>query len=59
MITTVLNAKISEIENKIPDASRLVTTNVLNTNIREVDIKYITTEYLQTVNILLLKNLIN
>ena len=59
MITTVLNAKISEIENKIPDASRLVTTNVLSTNIREVDIKYITTEYLQTVNILLLKNLIN
>ena len=41
--------KISEVENKIPDTSSLVTTNVLNTNISEVEnkirdhAKYITT----------------
>ena len=30
---TVLNTKISEVENKIPDTSSLVTTTVLNTKI--------------------------
>ena len=50
MTTTVLNTKISEIENKIPDTSSLVTTTVLNTNISEVEnkiphlAKYITTQ---------------
>ena len=50
MTTTVLNTKISEIENKIPDTSSLVTSTVLNTKIREVEskisdhAKYITTQ---------------
>ena len=50
MTTTVSNAKISEVENKIPDASSLVTTTVLNTKICEVEnktsdhTKYITTQ---------------
>ena len=35
--TTVLDTKISEVENKIPDTSGLVTTTVLNTKISEVD----------------------
>ena len=49
MTTTVLNTKISENENKIPDTS-LVTTTTLNTKISEVEnktpdnSKYITTE---------------
>ena len=49
MSTTVLNTKISEVENKIPDTSNSVTSTVLNTNIREVEDKipnydkYITT----------------
>ena len=49
MTATVLNAKISEVENKIPNASNLVTINVLNTKISEVENKipnhdkYITT----------------
>ena len=49
MTTTDLNTKISEVENKIPDTSNLVTTNVLNTKINEVESKipnhdkYITT----------------
>ena len=34
---TVLNATISEAENKIPDTSNLVNTAVLNTKIREVE----------------------
>ena len=44
-----MNTKISEVENKIPDTSTLVTTTVLNTNIGENDskisghAKYITT----------------
>ena len=48
--TTVLNTKISEVENKIPDISSLVTTTVLNTKISEVEnkipdhAKYITTQ---------------
>ena len=37
--TTVLNTKISEVENKILDTSRLVTTTVLNTKISEVENK--------------------
>ena len=37
--TTVLDSKISEIENKIPDASSLVITTVRNTNIGEVENK--------------------
>ena len=49
MITPVLNTKISEIQNKIPDTSSLVTTTVLNTKIIKVEnkipdrAKYITT----------------
>ena len=49
MTTTVLNAKISEVENKIPNTSNLVTTTVLITKINEVENeipnhdKYITT----------------
>ena len=40
MTTTVLNTKISgEVENKMPDTSSLVTTNVLNTEISEVENK--------------------
>ena len=44
-----MNTKISEVENKIPDTSNLVTTNVLNTKINKVEKKipnhdkYITT----------------
>ena len=33
------NTKIGEFENKIPDASGLVTTNVLNTKIGEIENK--------------------
>ena len=50
MTTTVLNTKISEVENKIPDASSLTTTTVLNTKIVEIEnkipdhAKYITTQ---------------
>ena len=49
MTTTVLNTKISEVENKIPDTRSLVTTTVLNRKINEVENKipnhdkYITT----------------
>ena len=52
MITTVLNTKISEVENKVLYASSLVTTNVLNTKMSEVEnkvpdnSKYITTQEL-------------
>ena len=47
--TTVLNTKLSEVENKISDTSNLVTTTVLNTKISEAENKipnhdkYITT----------------
>ena len=47
--TTVLNTKISEVENKIPDTSSLKTTTALDTKISEVENKipnhgkYITT----------------
>ena len=49
MRKTVLNTKISEIENKVPDTSGLVTNTLLNTKIGEVEkkipdhAKYITT----------------
>ena len=39
MTTTILNTKISEVENKIPNASSLRTTTVPNTIISEVDNK--------------------
>ena len=50
MTTTVLNTKVSEVDNKIPDTCSLVTTNVLKTKISEVgnkttdNSKYITTQ---------------
>ena len=49
MTTIVLNSKISEVENKIPNMSSLVTTTALNTKINKVENKilnhdkYITT----------------
>ena len=39
MTATVLNVKISEVENIIPNTSRIVTTTVLNTKISEVEEK--------------------
>ena len=39
MTTTVLNPSISEVENKIPNTSNLVTKTVLNTKISEVENK--------------------
>ena len=39
MTATVSNTKISEVENKIPDTSSLVTPTVFNTKIREVENK--------------------
>ena len=55
LLTTrnVLNTNISEVENKILDASSLVTTTVLNTKIGEVEnkildhAKYIATQELK------------
>ena len=50
MTTSVLNTRISEVENKRPDTISLVTTNVLITKIGKVenkihdDSKYITTQ---------------
>ena len=50
MNATVLNTKISEVENKIPDTISLVTATVVNTKISEVgyripdNSKYITTQ---------------
>ena len=40
MTTTVLNAKVSEVENKILDASSLVQKTVLNIKIGEVENKF-------------------
>ena len=37
--TTVLNTKLSEVENKIPNTSSLVTTTVLNRKISKVENK--------------------
>ena len=51
--TTVLNTKISEVENKIPNCCGLVTTAVLNTKISEVQKKI----FLIMINILSLLNL--
>ena len=54
-MTTALNTKISEVENKIPDTSSLVTTTVLKTKIREFENKipnhdkYITTPKFSTL----------
>ena len=39
MTTTVLNTKISEVKNKVPNTSSLVTTTVLNTKISEFENK--------------------
>ena len=36
MTTTVLNTKISGVENKIPNTSSLVATTILNTKVNEV-----------------------
>ena len=50
MTTTVLNTKISEVENKIPNATSLVTISVLDIKLSEVEnkihdhAKYITTQ---------------
>ena len=50
MTTAVLNTKLNEVENKIPNTRNLVTTTVLNTKINEVEnkipdhAKYITTQ---------------
>ena len=50
MTTTVLNTKISEVDNEILNIDSIVTTTVLNTKIGEVEnkipdhAKYITTE---------------
>ena len=50
MTTTVLNTKISDVENKIADASSLVTSAVVNIKVREVEnkirdhTKYITSQ---------------
>ena len=38
-IANVLNPKISDVGNKTPEASSLVTTTVLKTEIRKVEIK--------------------
>ena len=53
--TTVLNTKINEVENKIPNTSNLVTTTILNTKINEFKNNIPD----GSKNILLLKNLIN
>ena len=53
MTINILNKKVSEVENKIPDVSSLVTTAVLNTKIGVVEEKF-----LIMLNLLLLKNLI-
>ena len=41
MASTVLNIKISEVENKVPNTSSLVTSIVLNTKIGEVENKIV------------------
>ena len=40
MTTTVLNTKIGEVENEIPDTRGLVTITVFNTKIWEVENKF-------------------
>ena len=49
-----MNTKISEVENKLPNKSGLVTTTVLNTKISEVE-----NNIPNMINILLLLNLIS
>ena len=39
MRTTILNIKVNELENKVPNTSNLVTTTVLNIKISEVERK--------------------
>ena len=39
MTITVLNTTVSEVENKIPDTSSLLTNTILNTKIGEVESK--------------------
>ena len=39
MINSALTTKIGEVENKIPDVSKLVTNSALKTKIREVENK--------------------
>ena len=51
--TTILNTKISEVENKLSNCSGLVITAVLNTKISEVQKK----KFLIMINILSLLNL--
>ena len=50
----ILNKKIGDVDKKIPDTSRLVTTTVLNTNISKVG-----GAFPIILNILLLSNLIS
>ena len=56
MTTAILSTKVSKIENKIPDTSRLVTTTVLNTKISKVKnkipdrAKYVTTQEFSKLN---------
>ena len=56
MTTTVLNTKISEVENKILYTSSLVSTNVLNTKMSEIEnkvpdnSKYITSQELNKLS---------
>ena len=52
MTTVVGNAKIGEVESKIPDTSGLVTTTVVNTKIGEVQSKIPDTSDLVTATIL-------
>ena len=52
--TTILNIKVSEVENKIPNTSGLATTTVLNTKISVIENK----RYIMII-ILLLLNLIS
>ena len=54
--TTILNTKVSEVENNIRNTSDLVTKTVLNTKINEAKNKI---KFLIMLNILLLKNLIS
>ena len=52
MTATILKTKISEVENKVPDTSSLVTRAVLNTKMIKWKIKF-----LIMLNTLLLANL--
>ena len=53
--TTAMNKKISEVENKIPNVSSLVTTAVLNTKIGEVENKIPDVSSLVKKQIMMLK----